>query len=64
MQSTVIFHIFARNYMKVFLFSIADNLKEVDLPVLQSCKHSDDIRGDELCAGEKEGGRDACQGKK
>lgn len=41
----------------------ADNLKEVDLPILESCKYIEDVNGDEICAGEKEGGRDACQGK-
>lgn len=30
---------------------------------MKSCKHLEDVNGNEICAGEKEGGRDACQGK-
>lgn len=29
---------------------------------MKACKHLEDITGKEICAGEKDGGRDACQG--
>lgn len=43
-------------------FILADNLKEVNVPIMKACKHLEDITGNEICAGEKDGGRDACQG--
>ncbi|KAF4531310.1 hypothetical protein B566_EDAN018309 [Ephemera danica] len=39
-----------------------DQMREVELPVLQSCKHLEDRKGAELCAGLEQGGKDACQG--
>lgn len=41
---------------------LADNLREVEVPVLKNCKHKEDRMGDELCAGLLQGGKDACQG--
>lgn len=40
----------------------ADNLEEVNIPIMKTCKTSVDVEGDEICAGEKDGGYDACQG--
>lgn len=40
----------------------ADHLREVKIPILNRCKHAEDIQGVELCAGLDEGGKDACQG--
>ncbi|XP_046988691.1 serine protease nudel [Schistocerca americana] len=39
-----------------------DHLREVMVPVLERCTHAEDERGGELCAGLRQGGRDACQG--
>ncbi|XP_044756720.1 uncharacterized protein LOC123315190 [Coccinella septempunctata] len=39
-----------------------DHMREVEVPVLKSCKHPEDIEGKEICAGLFEGGKDACQG--
>lgn len=34
----------------------------MSVPIIGRCKHLKDREGEEICAGEKEGGRDACQG--
>lgn len=42
---------------------LADNLEEVNIPIMKTCKDVVDVEGNEICAGEKDGGHDACQGK-
>ncbi|XP_031617390.1 serine protease nudel-like isoform X2 [Contarinia nasturtii] len=42
--------------------SSPDNLEEVNVPIMENCKTSVDISGNEICAGEKDGGIGACQG--
>lgn len=37
-------------------------MHEVSVPIIGRCKHRQDREGEEICAGEKDGGRDACQG--
>lgn len=37
-------------------------MREVELPVLPTCKYKEDLEGEEICAGLAEGGKDACQG--
>lgn len=37
-------------------------MREVSVPIIARCKHRQDREGEEICAGEKDGGRDACQG--
>ncbi|KAF5286324.1 hypothetical protein FQA39_LY04222 [Lamprigera yunnana] len=39
-----------------------DHLREVKVPVYKTCKHREDEEGKEICAGLREGGKDACQG--
>lgn len=52
-----------RNEFYFSLSSIsADQLHEVNVPILETCNHRRDVEGDEICAGYPKGGRDACQG--
>lgn len=37
-------------------------MREVEVPVLSSCKYKEDFNVDTICAGLAEGGKDACQG--
>lgn len=39
----------------------ADHLREVEVPIWDHCIHKEDESGREICAGLKEGGKDACQ---
>ncbi|KAL6265616.1 hypothetical protein P5V15_002410 [Pogonomyrmex californicus] len=39
-----------------------DHLREVEVPILPSCKYLPDQNNATICAGYPEGGRDACQG--
>ncbi|XP_077288082.1 serine protease nudel [Arctopsyche grandis] len=39
-----------------------DHMREVEVPIMSNCKHSEDRQGQEICAGVSKGGRDACQG--
>lgn len=41
-----------------------DHLHEVSVPIIQRCKSPLDNIGGSICAGEPQGGRDACQGMK
>lgn len=36
-------------------------MREVEVPIWEHCKHSEDRAGREICAGLVEGGKDACQ---
>lgn len=40
----------------------ADHLREVEVPILASCKYEEDQNDASICAGYFHGGRDACQG--
>lgn len=48
-------------YLENILLS-ADNLREVEVPILPSCKRIIDQNHATICAGFYEGGYDACQG--
>lgn len=37
-------------------------MRSVSVPIIGRCKHLKDREGEEICAGERDGGRDACQG--
>ncbi|CAH2105761.1 unnamed protein product [Euphydryas editha] len=39
-----------------------DHMREVEVPIWETCKHQEDKAGKEICAGFAEGGRDTCQG--
>lgn len=41
-----------------------DNLKDVEIPIVERCKYAIDREAENVCAGEIQGGHDACQGKK
>lgn len=41
---------------------LADQLREVEVPIMKWCKHKEDLVGAEICAGIAEGGKDTCQG--
>lgn len=45
-----------------FCFILADQMREVEVPILAQCKHKEDVDGHEICAGVAEGGKDTCQG--
>jgi hypothetical protein len=51
-----------KSILLLHTYFIADHMREVEVPILPSCKHREDNEGLELCAGIPEGGRDACQG--
>lgn len=38
-------------------------MREVEVPIWETCKHREDRAGNEICAGLNEGGKDACQVK-
>lgn len=40
---------------------LADHMREVDVPIWDHCKYKEDRIGKEICAGLREGGKDACQ---
>jgi hypothetical protein len=40
-----------------------DGLKVVDVPILPKCKYLNDRESESVCAGEKVGLKDACQGE-
>lgn len=48
-------------YLTKILLS-ADNLREVEVPILSKCKRIVDQNEATICAGYYEGGHDACQG--
>ncbi|CAB3237996.1 unnamed protein product [Arctia plantaginis] len=39
-----------------------DHMREVEVPIWENCKYKEDRAGKEICAGLREGGKDACQG--
>lgn len=47
---------------KHFHSRTADELKVVDVPIMQKCKYAYDQESKSICAGETFGTRDACQG--
>lgn len=44
------------------MYPIADELQMVSVPINGHCKHQQDQDGQDICAGDRIGGRDACQG--
>lgn len=52
----------AKNYFKTSFSFTADNLHEVEVPILPRCSNLKDMNDAAICAGYQQGGRDACQG--
>ena len=48
-------------FLITFFFS-ADELQVVEVPILEKCKYQADEESKCVCAGEKQGQKDACQG--
>ena len=42
----------------------SEGLREVEIPIMESCKREYNDIARQICAGRPEGGADACQGKR